>query len=117
VLDRALRGEEIAIWGDGKVTRDYLFIDDLGWAIAAAARTRTARDVINIGSGRETSLNRVCALVEEMTGRAVARSYHPPRAVDVPRSALAIDRASAELSWRPEITLREGIGRMLEART
>lgn len=117
VLDRALRGEEIAIWGDGEVTRDYLFIDDLGRAIAAAAGTRTARDVINIGSGRGISLNRVCAMVEEMIGQAVARSYHPPRIVDVPRSTLAIDRAWTELSWRPEIDLREGIARMLEART
>lgn len=115
-LDRALRGEEIAIWGDGEATRDFLYIDDLGRAIAAAAGTATARDVINIGSGREISLNRVCALVEELTGRALVRSYHPPRAVDVPRSTLAIERAWRELAWRPEVSLRDGIARMLERR-
>lgn len=116
-LDRALRGEEMAIWGDGEVTRDYLYIDDLGRAIAAAVQTRTAHDVINIGSGREISLNRVCALVEELTGRTIARSYLPPRSVDVPRSTLAIERAARELAWRPAIDLREGITRILETRT
>jgi UDP-glucose 4-epimerase len=116
VLDRALRGEEIAIWGDGEATRDFLYIDDLGRAIAVAAGARTTRDVINIGSGREISLNRVCALVEEMTGRTVGRSYHPPRSVDVPRSTLAIDRAWSELGWRPEVDLRQGMARMLERR-
>lgn len=116
-LDRALRGQEMAIWGDGEVTRDYLYIDDLGRAIAAAARTRTEHDVINIGSGHEISLNSVCALVEELTGRTISRSYFPPRSVDVPRSTLAIERAARELAWRPEVDLREGIMRILDART
>ncbi len=114
VVDRALRGEEVTIWGDGEVTRDYLYIDDLGRAIAAAAGQRTHYDVINIGSGQEISLNRVCSLVEEVTGRPVKRSYHAPRVVDVPRSGLSIDRAWSELGWRPEVGLRDGIARMIE---
>lgn len=115
-LDRALRGEPMAIWGDGEVTRDFLYIDDLGRAVAMAAHTRTTHDVINIGFGREVSINQVCGLVEELTGRPVLRTYEPARAVDVPRSTLAISRAWHELNWRPEIALREGITRMLKAR-
>ena len=115
-LDRALRGAEMAIWGDGEVTRDFLYIDDLGRALAIAAATDTPHDVINIGFGREVSINQVCALVEELTGKPVRRRYEPGRAVDVPRSTLAISRAWHELNWRPEVSLREGISRMLEAR-
>lgn len=115
-LDRALRGETMAIWGDGEVTRDFLYIDDLGRAVAMAAQTRTTHDVINVGFGREVSINQVCALVEELTGRPVLRTYEAGRAVDVPRSTLAISRAWHELHWRPEVGLREGISRMLEDR-
>lgn len=118
VVERALRGEDVVIWGSGETTRDFLFIDDLGRAIAAAAATRTPiSPAVNIGSGEEASLNRICALVEKATGRPVRRVYQPPRPVDVPRSALAIDRAWAELSWKPQVSLEEGLKRMVEARS
>ncbi len=116
VFERALSGEEIAIWGNGETTRDFLYIDDLGCAIAAAAAKPTSA-VMNIGSGREVSLNEVCAVVEQVTGRPVRRTYHPARAVDVPRSTLAIGRAWVELSWQPQVELADGLRRMLEAQT
>jgi UDP-glucose 4-epimerase len=116
VLERALAGEEVSIWGDGETTRDFLYIDDLGRAISAAAAKPTSA-IMNIGSGRETSLNEVCALVEQVTGKPLRRTYHPPRAVDVPRSTLAIDRAWVELGWRPQVDLAEGLHRMLAARS
>lgn len=115
VFARAMRGEEVAIWGDGRTTRDFLYIDDLGRAIAAAAAKPTSA-IINIGSGREISLNEVCDMVETVTGRPVRRAYHPARQVDVPRSTLAIDRAWVELGWRPQIDLATGLATMLEAR-
>ncbi|MCD2316598.1 NAD-dependent epimerase/dehydratase family protein [Sphingomonas sp. IC-11] len=116
VFERALRDEEVVIWGDGETTRDFLFIEDLGRAIAAAAAAAPASPVVNIGSGNEVSLNHICSLVEQVTGRRVRRIYQPPRSVDVPRSALAIERARAELSWKPQVTLEDGLRRMLEAR-
>lgn len=116
VFERALRDEEVVIWGDGETTRDFLFIEDLGRAIAAAAAAPPASPVVNIGSGNEVSLNHICSLVEQVTGRRVRRIYQPPRSVDVPRSALAIERARAELSWKPQVTLEDGLRRMLEAR-
>lgn len=115
VLDRTLGGEEVAIWGDGETTRDFVHIDDVARAIEAAA-TAQGHDVINIGSGVETSLNAVCALVEELTGRPVRRTYFPGRAVDVPRSLLSIARARAQLGWEPRIGLRAGIADMIAAR-
>lgn len=113
VLDRALRGEEVAIWGDGTATRDFIHIDDVARAIEAAACGEGTADVINIGSGVETSLNAVCALVAEATGVEVRRTHFPPRPVDVARSVLAIARAERELGWRPSIALRDGIVRMV----
>jgi UDP-glucose 4-epimerase len=115
-FERALRGEEVVIWGNGETTRDFLFIEDLGRAIAAAAAAPAASPVVNIGSGNEVSLNQICTLVEQVTGRRIRRIYQPPRSVDVPRSALAIERAGAELSWKPQVTLEDGLRRMLEAR-
>ena len=116
VLDRALAGEEIGIWGDGETTRDFVHIDDVARAIEAAAARTATHDVINIGSGLETSLNTICALIAEVTGVAVRRTYFPPRAVDVRRSGLSIVRAAHDLDWRPAIALRDGIARMVAER-
>lgn len=116
VLDRALRGEEIAIWGDGEITRDFVHIADVSRAIADAAGASGTRDVLNIGSGVETSLNTVCEIVSAVTNRTVRRTYSAPRAVDVPRSVLCIEQAGRDLGWRPTIGLREGIEQMVAER-
>lgn len=112
-LDRARRGQMIEIWGDGRVVRDYLHVEDVARAFVLAATTSSAQRVFNIGSGRGHSLNDLLAQIEALLGRPVARRYTPARAFDVPVSVLDIRRAHAELGWQPRITLDEGLRRTL----
>jgi UDP-glucose 4-epimerase len=109
-LALALRGEPIRIWGDGEVVRDYLFIDDL---VELAARAGLASDTgtFNVGSGTGHSLNQLCALVSQVTGRTLDIQYLPGRPFDVKRIVLDTGAARAAFAWSPRVPLAEGVER------
>ncbi|WP_428332597.1 NAD-dependent epimerase/dehydratase family protein [Novosphingobium sp.] len=111
----AANGEPLAIWGDGTVTRDFVFIDDVGRAIALAVDYAGGSVILNIGSGEERSLREVCELIETIGGRAVTTELSEGRSVDVPRSVLDISRAKDVLGWVPEVSIEDGIARTIRA--
>lgn len=112
--DLALRGEPIAVWGDGEVTRDYLYVGDAAAALAALALAPAGEDfVFNFGAGVGRSLNAILAEIEAQLGRRLDVRYGSARAFDVQRSVLAIDRAARVLDWRPRVTFSEGVARTL----
>jgi UDP-glucose 4-epimerase len=113
-LDRALRGEEIVIWGDGSAVRDYVYVADVTRAFIQAARYRGEPRIFNIGSGHGLSVNELIAAIEEVTGRSVQRRYVPGRPFDVPVNVLDISLAAARLSWSPRHSFRDGLRRTLE---
>ncbi len=113
-LGRALSGEGVSIWGDGTIVRDYLYIEDLV-AAAVAAMTSGECGVLNVGSGAGHSLNEVCELIRDVTGRDLPVQYLPGRDFDVSRIVLDIDAATSRLGWLPRVPLREGIVRTWSA--
>ena len=110
-LDRALRGAPIEIWGDGTVTRDYLYVGDVADAFVRAVAYDGKESVFNISSGNGTSLNQIVGMIEDIAGHPVERIYRPGRPFDVPVSVLANARAKEELGWAPNITLDVGMKR------
>ena len=113
-LGRALRGDPIEIWGDGSVVRDFVALPDVIEALRQAmALTATLPSgehrLFNIGSGEGLSLNSLVDLLDQSLGRQLERRYLPGRSFDVPISVLAIGLAEAELGWRPQLGLEEGI--------
>jgi UDP-glucose 4-epimerase len=113
-LDKALRGEEIDVWGDGSVVRDYVYIRDVADALCRAARHEGSPRQFNIGSGRGLSVNEVILSIESLVGRPVSRRYLPSRPFDVPVNVLDISLAAAHLDWRPEHTFERGLKHTLE---
>jgi len=112
-IKTALAEEPIVIWGDGGTTRDFVFIEDVGTAVALAAEYRGASVVLNIGSGEEHSLLQVCELVSRHSRKPLEIRFDSGRAFDVPRSCLDIGRAGDVLGWRPRVCLGEGIARTM----
>lgn len=113
LISRRLRDEEIEIWGDGSVVRDFIYIDDVVDAMIAASADTSAQRIFNIGSGEGHSIRDIVGAVEAHLGelKLVSRSN---RTVDLPVSILAIDRAKQELGWSPKISLSEGIDRTIQ---
>jgi UDP-glucose 4-epimerase len=108
-IDAVLHGQTLRIWGDGKNTRDFVFIDDVGKAIALAVDSDLPSTILNIGSGRETSLLEVCQIVQRVSGRSISIEFEEGRAVDVSRNALDVSKARESLRWTPAVDLEQGI--------
>jgi len=111
-IHRALAEEEIIIWGDGEIVRDYIHISDVASALVALSCSSPSDTdfIFNIGNGIGVTLNQVVTALEEHLGRniRVSRQKHA-RSFDVPMSVLAIDRAKRVLDWSPKLPLSEGI--------
>jgi UDP-glucose 4-epimerase len=108
-LSKAIQNKPIEIWGDGSVTRDYLYISDVAEAFAHAVNYEGEKSVFNISSGVGTSLNEMIVLLERVLGREVVRHYQPGRPFDVPVSVLDNSLARLELGWEPKVKIEDGI--------
>lgn len=109
IISHALRDEEIEIWGDGTVVRDFVFVDDVVDALVSAGRDRSETRLFNIGCGEGRSLRDVIETIEILLGRKLDINWKPGRPVDVPVSIVAIDRARVILGWQPHTSFRSGL--------
>jgi len=110
----ALRDETLEVWGDGSLVRDFVYVADVADAFALAATWATTSTVLNIGSGRPTSIREIIDLVGRAAGRPLQVRFTPPRRQDVPANVLDITKAGLELQWKPTTPLAEGIARSYE---
>jgi len=110
-----LAGKTCVINGDGRHTRDYVYVDDVVDAFARAAK-RGGGLVLNIGTGVETSNAELYQYVAAAVGTSAPPRHGPERAGDVRRSALDPDRAGIHLGWKPWTTTPEGVERVVAAR-
>lgn len=94
--------------GDGRQTRDFVFIDDVVDALVRAGE-RGSGLVINIGTGTQTTLRELWS--EVSGGSGTEPSSAPPRADDLPRFAVSPVRARIHLGWSPWTSLRDGLAR------
>ena len=107
-FNRLLSGETPKIFGDGRQTRDYVYVADVVRATLAAAELDGG--VFNVGTGRETSVVELYELCRRVAGKEdVEAVFAPPRAGELQRSVLDISRAVDELGWRPEHSLEDGL--------
>ena len=109
LLGRALAGKPIEIWGDGSITRDYIYIDDVVDALQLAGVHEGPVRVFNIGSGKGYTIRQIIAAVEKVLGLKVDIRQCDGRSVDVPCSILDVSSAATELGWHPCISLTNGL--------
>jgi UDP-glucose 4-epimerase len=102
--DRARRGSGVNVFGDGRQTRDFVFVGDVVEANLLAARAVDVTEPLNIGTGIETS---VLELAAGLGGLAV--EHAPERPGEVRRSCLDAGRASKRLGWRARTPLERGL--------
>jgi nucleoside-diphosphate-sugar epimerase len=108
-----LKREQPTIFGDGEQTRDYLFVDDTVHAFALAAAERAGGQVLNVGTGTETSVNELFQTLAPLAGYRAEPAYAPAREGDVRRSALDASLAGRELGWKPWTSLEEGLAQVV----
>jgi UDP-glucose 4-epimerase len=112
---RLLAGEPLTIFGTGEQTRDLVYAGDVAQANLLASRAALApltsldARAYNVGTGVETSVNRLAAVLGEAAGRAPEVQRAPARLGELERSVLDPAKAAAQLGWRPGHTLAQGI--------
>jgi UDP-glucuronate 4-epimerase len=100
----ALEGTQISVYGDGRQTRDFVYVGDVVEATLLAADARSSLPPVNVGTGEETS---VLALAAALGGLSV--DHAPARAGEVRRSGLDPRRAERALGRRPRTSLDDGL--------
>lgn len=113
-MDKAMRGDELVIWGDGSIMRDYIYISDIANAMTKAANYTGEYKIFNIGAGQGHSLNDIVSSLEMVFQEPLKLTYMPARTFDVPVNILDISRAKKYLDWMPMVSLHDGISRTYE---
>jgi len=110
------RGQRIAIYGDGNQRRDFTYVDNVVEANVLAAEVEGANGlVLNVATGRSTSVNELADVIGQLLDQPVGRDEHLPRAGDVRDSWADITRAEEVLGWKPRVSLEDGLALAAEA--
>jgi UDP-glucose 4-epimerase len=110
-IESLFAGEPPVIHGDGNQTRDFTFIDDAVEAtILAATSDRALGEVFNVGTGAETRVNELAAMLARITGCDKPPVHKNRRDVDnIRRRVVNIEKTRRALRWIPETTLEQGL--------
>jgi UDP-glucose 4-epimerase len=100
-------GVRPTIFGDGSQERDYVYVRDVARATLAA--TALEGGVVNVATGRATSVLELVDAMRGATGREIDPEHGPERLGDLQRSVLDAGLAERELGWRPEVSLEHGL--------
>jgi UDP-glucose 4-epimerase len=115
LLRQAQTGGSLVIFGDGTQTRDFVYVDDVVDALVAAATARDVnRAVINIGSGREISINEVAVCAAQVTGKKASVLHNHEQSRGVSRLVADVGLAQQLLDWTPRTELVKGLKLTLE---
>jgi len=114
-LKQVISGGSLVVFGGGEQTRDFVYIDDVVGAISAAAQQpKLNRTVLNVGSGRETSIAQLVTTIEEVTGHEAHRINRAVESAGVSRLVADVSRAGEVLGFTPAVDLRKGLRMMTE---
>lgn len=116
-VEKYQKGENPTIFGDGKQTRDFIYVGDVAVAnIKAALSTKCGHgESINIGTGKETSLLQLIEALNAATGRNITPEFKPSREGDIPRSLADVSMAKKLLDFSADTKFSDGIKQLADA--
>jgi GDP-L-fucose synthase len=104
----ASAGPEITLWGTGKPRRELLHVDDLADACVFLMNTYEGGDIINIGTGKDSTIRELSELVADIVGFKVGMRFDSSKPDGTPQKLLDVSRLR-NLGWESKISLRDGI--------
>jgi len=117
MLDAIDRGQGPTILGDGSEAFDFVAVEDCGAANVCAMRANTTDRFYNVGTGKRTSLKELAEMLLELTGCGQPIHYAPRSQATLVRNRIGCPkRASAEIGFTASISLKEGLGRLIDWR-
>jgi GDP-L-fucose synthase len=108
------RKDHIVVWGTGKATREFLYVEDCAKAIILAAEKYNKPDPVNIGSGKEISIKDLAGLICELAGFKGKIVWDKTKPDGQPRRCLDITKAEREFGFHPVTDFRQGLQKTIE---
>ncbi|GAB6165174.1 NAD-dependent epimerase [Thermostilla marina] len=106
-------GTPITVFGDGKQSRDFTYVDDIARGTIAALRP-LGYEVINLGGDRPVVLADMIAEIERLLGKKARVEHRPAHPADVPTTWADVNKAKTLLDWQPTVALEEGLARCVD---
>ncbi len=112
-LSQLLSGRDVLINGDGRQTRDFIYVGDVASMVASAVE-RSLTGIFNVSTGRETSINALYKDICAVSGIKKRSVHGPAKAGDERRVSLSPAKAKRTAGWSPKVNLKEGLRRTYE---
>jgi UDP-glucose 4-epimerase len=106
--------EEITIYGDGKSSRDYIYIEDAALMIADSFERKNKHAIYNIGSGVQTSLNDIIDTLQQVMGKKIRVTYTEAPATFPQKTMVSVERFTQEFDLRSKTSLKKGLRLMIQ---
>jgi len=115
-VNQLLRNKPPIIFGDGKQTRDFVYVEDVVDANMLALTTKEAKgEVFNIAAGKVTTITQLVGSLQEIMNKKYLKPIHKrPRPGDIRHSYASIEKAKKILRYEPKFSLKEGLTRLVE---
>jgi GDP-L-fucose synthase len=105
---RTHKQEFLEVWGTGKPLREFLHVDDLADACVFLMENYNSNEIINVGAGKEITIEELALLIKEVVGYHGAIVFNPAMPDGMPRKLLDVSNLTT-LGWKPSILLRQGL--------
>lgn len=113
-VDRISGGKNLAVFGDGLQTRDFVYVGDVARSnVAALSSLETG--ACNIGTGNQTTLLELIDILSSITGNRCEVSFEPPREGDIKHSLANVERMNRDLKVTAQVTMEKGLSRLLQS--
>lgn len=113
-IERALKNKDIIIYGDGKQTRDFIFIDDVVNANVSAFENMDVTGVYNVANGESITILELAEKIIDVTNSRSVIKFEDERKGDVKHSLASIEETKEKLGFKPAVNLEEGLAKTIE---
>ncbi len=113
-IQKILNGENPIINGDGKQTRDFVYIEDVAMANILAIRNNSDENIFNIGTEVETTVNQIFRCLKNFIDPSIEEKHGPAKKGEQLRSVIKYARAREILQWEPATSLEDGLRKTCE---
>ncbi|AMP19961.1 hypothetical protein AZF37_01075 [endosymbiont 'TC1' of Trimyema compressum] len=114
-ISKLVNNESPVIFGDGLALRDFIFVGDIAQGIYKSLLSKNkGHRVYNLGTGAGTTINKLTETLMGLMGKKMPLIHKEKRAGEVDKSVSNIDRATTEIGFKSQFTLKEGLVRLLD---
>ncbi len=107
--NQLLSNQVVTIYGDGKQTRDYVYVHDVVDALVKALQSPITHAVFNVGTGMETDVNKLYQILSEAMKKSIVPQYAMARSGEQLRSVISSAKIQQELGWKSQVSLQDGL--------